>query len=59
MAKKRTKKKTFSAVKAVKSNARDRVGQPKAERVIEDASREQKRREKHKRTLGELLSPEE
>jgi hypothetical protein len=59
MAKKRAKKKTFSAVKAVKSNARDRVGQPKAERVIEDTPHEQKRREKHKPTLGELLNTEE
>ena len=59
MAKKRVKKKTFSAVKAVKSNARDRVGQPKAERVIEDTPREQKRREKHKSTLEELLNNEE
>ena len=59
MAKKRAKKKAFSAVKAVKSNARDRVGQPKAERVIENTSREQKRKEKHKATLGELMSFEE
>jgi hypothetical protein len=59
MAKKRAKKKTFSAVKAVKSNARDRVGQPKAERVIEDTPREQKRKEKHKATLSDLLSSEE
>jgi len=59
MAKKRAKKKTFSAVKAIKSNARDRVGQPKAERVIEDIPREQKRKEKHKATLRELLSSEE
>ncbi|MBV8631925.1 MAG: hypothetical protein JOZ83_13430 [Silvibacterium sp.] len=59
MAKKRTKKKSFSAVKAVKSNARDRVGQPKPERVIEDAAREEKRREKHKATLGEMLSGDE
>ena len=59
MAKKRAKKKTFSTVKAVKSNARDRVGQPKSERVIEDTPREEKRREKHKPTLGELLNTEE
>lgn len=56
MAKKRAKKKTFSAVKAIKSNARDRVGQPKPERVIEDTSRELKRREKHKPTLSDLLN---
>ena len=59
MAKKRVKKKIFSVVKAVKSNARDRVRQPRAERVIEDASCEQRRKKKHKGTLGELLSSEE
>jgi hypothetical protein len=59
MAKKRAKKKTFSAVKAVKANARERVGQPKAERVIEDAPREQKRKEKHKATLSDLLDANE
>jgi hypothetical protein len=59
MAKKRAKKKTFSAVKAVKANARERIGQPKAERVIEDTSREQKRKVRYKQTLGELLGEEE
>jgi hypothetical protein len=59
MVKKRAKKKTFSAVKAVKSNARDRIGQPKAERVIEDTPREQQRKEKHKGTLSDLLNAQE
>ena len=59
MAKKRPKKKIFSAVKAVKSNARDRVGQPKAERVIEDMPRDEKRKEKHKATLSDLLRAED
>jgi hypothetical protein len=59
MANRRAKKKTFSAVKAVKSNARDRVGQPKPERVIEDTPREEKRKEKHKPTLSDLLNTEE
>ncbi|HEX5235953.1 MAG TPA: hypothetical protein VFW25_11550 [Silvibacterium sp.] len=54
MAKKRAKKK-FSAVKAVKANARERVGQPKAERVIEEKPREGGRGGKHKETLGEML----
>jgi hypothetical protein len=58
MAKKRAKKKTFSAVKAVKANARERVGQPKAERVIEDDPRE-KRKDKYKSTLEDLLSADE
>jgi len=52
---KRRKKKVFSAVKAVKANARERVGQPKAERVIEDRPREDRRAAKHKKTLGEML----
>lgn len=55
MAKKRAKKKTFSAVKAVKANARERVGQPKPERVIEEKTHGGRREEKHKATLGELL----
>ena len=55
MAKKRIKKKKFSAVKAIKANARERVGQPKAERVIDETVREQKRQAKHKSTFGNLL----
>ena len=54
MARKRSKK-TFSAVKAVKANARERVGQPKAERVIEEKPPMGGRGGKHKPTLGELL----
>jgi hypothetical protein len=56
MAKKRAKKKIFSAVKAVKANARERVGQPKAERVIEEKPRAGSREAKHKPTLGDLLN---
>lgn len=60
MTKKRTKKKKgFSTVKAVKANARERVGQPKAERVIAEKPRSSERETKHKRTLGELLSETE
>jgi len=59
MPRKKARKKTFSAVKAVKANARERVGQPKAERVIDDSAREQKRENKHKPTLGELLKSDE
>jgi hypothetical protein len=54
MAKKRAKKK-FSVVKAVKANARERVGQPKTGRVIEEKPRAGSREAKHKPTLGELL----
>ena len=59
MRKRKAKKKTFSAVKAVKANARERVGQPKAQRVIEDIPREKQSREKHKPTLGEMLNTDE
>jgi hypothetical protein len=59
MPKKRAKKKTFSAVKAVKANARERVGQPKPERVLPDTAKEDKRRRKHPRTLPQLLSEED
>ena len=55
----RPKKKIFSAVKAVKANARERVGQPKPERVITPIPREEKRGRKHSKTLAKLLSEEE
>lgn len=55
MAKKRAKKKSFSAVKAVKANARERLGQPKPERVIKEKPRTDERSEKHKQTLKDLL----
>lgn len=57
MAKKKPKK--FSVVKAVKTNARDRVGQPKASRILEEKPRTEFRKSKHKATLGEILSGEE
>lgn len=50
------KKEKFSVVKAVKANARERLGQPKAERVIEDKPRTEKRAAKHKQSLGEMLA---
>ena len=59
MAKKRAKKKVFSAVKAVKANARERVGQPKPERVIDANRRAARREQKHKPTLAEQLNVEE
>lgn len=59
MAKRKAKKKTFSAVKAVKANARDRVGSPKPERVIDDPPRGEKRQRKYRPTLGTLLGAEE
>jgi hypothetical protein len=48
------KKKTFSAAKAVKANARERVGQPKPSRVLPDAPKTG-RKAKHKTKMGELI----
>ena len=59
MVRKKPKKRTFSAVKAVKANARERIGQPKAARVLPDTSREEKRGQKHPNTLSKLLSEDE
>jgi hypothetical protein len=49
----------FSATKAVKANARERVGQPKAARVIEDKAPRTLREAKHKSKLEELIRGEE
>ncbi|MDP9038201.1 MAG: hypothetical protein M3O02_02865 [Acidobacteriota bacterium] len=52
----KAKKRTFSMVKAVKENARARVGVVPAERVIPDPKqRAESRKTKHKETLGDLL----
>ncbi len=51
----KAKKGTFSVVKAVKANARDRVGPPPPERVIPDPKQKLAGRPKHKETLADLL----
>jgi len=51
------KHKRFSAVKAVKELARERVGTPPAVRREESTKRPKK--EKHKPTLGKLLQEKE
>ena len=48
----------FSATKAVKANARERVGQPKPARVIESEPRTG-REVKHKPKLDEIIQQEE
>jgi hypothetical protein len=48
----------FSATKAVKANARERVGQPKPVRVVETEPRTG-RKVKHKPKLEEILRHEE
>lgn len=55
MAKK--KHKVFRATKAVKEMARERIGSPPPEKIVPD--RRQKLKEKHKSTLGKLLSESE
>jgi len=49
----------FSVTKAVKSNARDQVGQPKPSRVLEDRPKEDGRESKHKTSLEELIEKAE
>jgi hypothetical protein len=56
VAKKRQEK--FSAAKAVKANARERVGQPKPAHPIDDKPRTG-RQAKHKPKLEEVLQHEE
>ena len=48
----------FSVTKAVKGNARERVGQPKAARVIDEKPKTG-RGVKHKETLQELIRKED
>jgi hypothetical protein len=50
------KKKVFSAVKAVKANARDRVGSPPAARVLPDPKQKLAAKPKHKPTFADLLT---
>lgn len=57
MAKKKQTK--FSVTKAVKRNARDRVGQPKPEKVIESEPEQTRRKRRHKETLADLLAHED
>jgi len=55
----RRKQTRFSAEKAVKANARERVGQPKPARVIEEKTKRTGRDAKHKSKLEELIRQEE
>jgi hypothetical protein len=48
----------FSATKAVKANARERVGQPKPARVLETEPRTGRQR-KHKPKLDEIIREEQ
>jgi hypothetical protein len=55
MAAKKKRPKKFSVTKAVKANARERVGQPKPERVIAEKPAPGARKAKHRETLTDLL----
>ena len=54
---KKRKPSQFSATKAVKANARERVGQPKPSRVVQTEPRVG-RQTKHKERLEDLTSGE-
>jgi hypothetical protein len=55
----KAKKRVFSVVKAVKQNARDRVGAVPPKRVIPDPKQKAAAKPKHKKTLADLLSETE
>jgi hypothetical protein len=57
MAKKKQAK--FSVTKAVKRNARERVGQPKPEKIIVSEPQRERRERRHKKTLADLLQRDE
>jgi hypothetical protein len=51
------KPKPFSAVTAVKANARERLGTPKPGHALpSDAEKAARRKTKHKKTLADLLT---
>lgn len=52
---KKAKKRVFSIVKAVKANARARVGIVPAEKVLPDPKEKARREPKHKDTLARLM----
>jgi hypothetical protein len=52
----KSKKQVFSKVKAVKANARERVGAPPPERVLPDPKQKLAAKPKHKKTLADLLT---
>jgi hypothetical protein len=58
MAKRKRRPEKFSVTKAVKANARERVGQPKPGRVITEQPATNPRKRKHKETFEQLLNQE-
>jgi len=55
----KAKKRVFSIVKAVKQNARDRVGTPPPEKILPDPKQKALAKPKHKETLADLLQKSE
>ncbi len=53
------KKQVFSATKAVKANARERLGTPPPSRTLPDPKRKAASKPKHKETLADLLAPKD
>jgi len=51
----KSKKKVFSKVTAVKSNARDRVGTPPPAQVLPDPKQKRTTKPKHRETLADLI----
>ena len=56
---KKAKKRVFSIVKAVKQNARARVGAPPPEKTLPDPKDKEQRQPRHKETLRDLLDKSE
>jgi hypothetical protein len=52
----KSKKKTFSVTKAVKANARERVGTPKSSFPLPTVKEKAAAKPKHKETLSDLLT---
>jgi len=53
------KKQVFSKIKAVKANARARLGTPPPERVLPDPKQKLAANPRHKETLADLLDSSE
>ena len=53
------KKQVFSVTKAVKANARERVGSPPPEKVLPNTKDKEAAQPKHKETLADLLEKSE
>lgn len=54
-----TKKKTFSVTKAVKANARERVGTPPPSRPLPTVKEKAAAKPKHKETFADLLTKDD